>query len=93
MGRATLALLALAGCAGAEAMTLPVPKPVPQTVAPPSEVGLNPGETKTVTFVLKPDQMAIWNAKMKREIEPGKFEVMIGASSDDIKLRGLFTEK
>lgn len=45
MGRATLGLLLLAGCAGAEAMTLPVPKPVPQTVAPASEVGLNPGES------------------------------------------------
>ena len=47
MGRAChpLALLALAGCAGAEAMTLPVPKPVPTTVAPANAVGLNPGES------------------------------------------------
>lgn len=45
MGRATLGLLVLAGCAGAEAMTLPVPKPTPAAMAPSSEVGLNPGET------------------------------------------------
>ncbi len=45
MGRAWISLLALAGCAGAEAMTLPVPKPVPTTAAPASEVGLNPGES------------------------------------------------
>jgi hypothetical protein len=47
MGRAGLWLLVLAGCAGAEAMTLPVPKPQPATVAPASEVGLNPGESMT----------------------------------------------
>jgi hypothetical protein len=45
MGRAALWLVVLAGCAGAEAMTMPVPKPAPATVAPSSEVGLNPGET------------------------------------------------
>ena len=45
MGRAHLWLLAVAGCAGAEAMTLPVPKPAPATTAPVSEVGLNPGES------------------------------------------------
>ena len=45
MGRASLGLLVLAGCAGAEAMTLPVPKPVPTTVAPANAVGLNPGES------------------------------------------------
>lgn len=45
MGRAHWWLLVLAGCAGAEAMTLPAPKPAPATVAPASEVGLNPGET------------------------------------------------
>jgi len=58
-----------------------------------SRITLAPGEKKTVSFTLKPDQMAIWNEKMKRVIEKGKFEVMIGASSDDIKLRGSFTEK
>ena len=47
MGRAHLWLLVLAGCAGAEAMTLPPPKPAPVTVAPASEVGLNPGESMT----------------------------------------------
>ncbi len=56
-------------------------------------ITLAPGEKKTVTFTLKPDQMAIWNEKMKRVIEPGKFEVMVGSSSDDIKLRGTFVEK
>src|SRR4051812_4736407 len=46
MGRVSLCLLALAGCAGAEAMTLP-PQPgvaVPTTTGK-NELGLNPGES------------------------------------------------
>lgn len=30
---------------------------------------------------------------MKRVIEPGKFEVMVGSSSDDIRLSGSFEER
>jgi beta-glucosidase len=54
---------------------------------------LNPGEKKTVTFTLKPNQLAIWNAKMKREIEAGKFEIMVGSSSSDIHLNGVVEVK
>jgi len=56
-------------------------------------ITLAPGEKKTVTFTLKPDQLAIWNAKMKRVIEPGKFEIMVGSSSADIQLNGSVTVK
>ena len=53
---------------------------------------LAPGEKKTVAFTLKPDAMALWNDRMKRVIESGRFEVMVGSSSDDIRLRGSFNE-
>jgi beta-glucosidase len=56
-------------------------------------ISLAPGEIKTVSFTLNPDQMAIWDEHMKRVIERGKFEIMIGSSSDDIRLRGAFTER
>jgi len=55
-----------------------------------SRITLQPGEKKTITFTLKPDQLAIWNAQMKRVVEPGEFEVMIGSSSDDIRLHTSF---
>lgn len=58
-----------------------------------SRITLAPGEKKTVTFTLKPDQLMIWNDKMKRVLEPGRFEVMVGSSSEDIRLRGAFQEK
>ncbi|MDB4957285.1 MAG: hypothetical protein JWO36_4854 [Myxococcales bacterium] len=46
MGRASLCLLALAGCAGAEAMTLPSQTSVVSGgVATKNELGLNPGES------------------------------------------------
>ncbi len=40
-------------------------------------VGLAPSESKTVTFEIEPDAMALYNAKMKLVIEPGDFDVMI----------------
>ncbi len=42
------------------------------------------GETKTVTFEVTSDELAIWNRKMKRVVESGEFEVMIGGSSVDL---------
>jgi beta-glucosidase len=49
-------------------------------------IPLNPGEKKTVSFTLHPDELAILDKNMNWTVEPGKFEVMIGNSSEDIKL-------
>jgi beta-glucosidase len=53
-------------------------------------VRLLPGETKTVKFVLKPDDLALWDRSMRFVVEPGKFRVMIGSSSEDIRLHAEF---
>lgn len=53
-------------------------------------VSLAPGESKTIKFVLKPGDLAILDKNMKWTVEPGKFEVMIGNSSEDIKLKKEF---
>lgn len=53
-------------------------------------VSLNPGEKKTVTFTLHPDDLAILDKNMNWTVEPGKFQVMIGNSSEDIKLKKEF---
>ncbi|MEO6134097.1 MAG: glycoside hydrolase family 3 N-terminal domain-containing protein, partial [Ginsengibacter sp.] len=53
-------------------------------------VHLNAGETKTISFALTPDDLSIWNRDMNFVVEPGIFKVMIGASSEDIKLNGTF---
>jgi len=53
-------------------------------------ISLNPGEKKTVHFTLHPDDLAILDKNMNWTVEPGKFMVMIGASSEDIKLKKEF---
>ena len=53
-------------------------------------IHLKPGETKTVTFILTHDDLALWNRQMKFVVEPGKFRVMIGSGSEDIRLTGQF---
>jgi beta-glucosidase len=54
------------------------------------KVALGPGERRTVTFTLGPRDLALLDADMKRVVEPGAFEVLVGASSADIRLRGTF---
>jgi beta-glucosidase len=53
-------------------------------------VRLLPGETKTVSFVLKPEALALWDRSMHFVVEPGKFRVMIGSGSEDIRLHAEF---
>ena len=45
------------------------------------------GETRHVEFTLTHDDLSIVNAKMQTVFEPGDFRIMIGASSDDIRLQ------
>ena len=51
---------------------------------------LKPRESKVMTMSIAPECLAIWNGEMKRVVEPGKFKVMIGASSQNIRLNGEF---
>jgi beta-glucosidase len=64
------------------------------TVVPPVKelkgflrIGVEPGETKKVVFELPGQLLAIYDRYMNYVIEPGDFTVMIGSSSDDIRLR------
>jgi beta-glucosidase len=51
---------------------------------------LLPGETKKITFHLPVNQMAYYDAALKLVVEPGRIKVMIGSSSEDIRLAGEF---
>jgi beta-glucosidase len=53
-------------------------------------IHLKPGETKTISFMLNRDDLALWNRQMRFVVEPGKFKVMIGSGSEDIRLNGEF---
>lgn len=44
-------------------------------------ISLQPGETETVEFVVTPDKLWFYDLNMKRVVEPGTFEIMVGPSS------------
>ena len=48
---------------------------------------LQPGEEKKVTFTLDDADFALVNSQYRHVVEPGVFKVMVGASSDDIRLQ------
>lgn len=49
-------------------------------------VSLEPGESKEVSFTLAPKDLGLLDVDFRRIVEPGEFEIMIGASSKDIRL-------
>lgn len=53
-------------------------------------ISLAPGEKKTVNFVLTPEELAFLDRDLKSIVEPGTFAVMIGSSSEDIRVKGSF---
>jgi beta-glucosidase len=54
------------------------------------KIGLQPGESCRVTIAIPARELEVWNRQMKRVVEPGTFSIMVGASSEDIRLRGTF---
>jgi beta-glucosidase len=50
-------------------------------------VSLNPGETKTATFTIRPEDMMLLDRDMLWKVAPGTFDVLIGTSAEDIVLR------
>jgi beta-glucosidase len=53
-----------------------------------AKVKLNPGESKVITFELTPAKLSFYQEKIGWTNEPGDFKIMIGGSSDSIKLEG-----
>jgi len=53
-------------------------------------IHLKAGETKTVAFPLTAADLALWDRNMQFVVEPGKFRVMVGSSSTDIRQTGEF---
>ncbi len=52
-------------------------------------VTLQPGEKRTMTFDLKPADLAFWNVEMHRVVEPGTFTISAGNSSTALKTTSL----
>lgn len=54
------------------------------------KVCLDAGESQRIEFTLGFDELSLINQEMKRVVEPGEFEVLVGASSSDIRLKEHF---
>ena len=50
-------------------------------------IRLKSGEKQTVKFTIKPDDLALLDKNMNWTVEPGKFKIMVGSSSEDIRLQ------
>ncbi|MPZ19846.1 MAG: family 3 glycosyl hydrolase [Luteitalea sp.] len=67
-----------------------VKRPTKQLVAF-ERLALQPGEKKTVSFTVSAEHLAFWDTpKQAWVVEPGAFEVLVGSSSEDIRLKGRF---
>ncbi|KAJ5343246.1 uncharacterized protein N7506_003070 [Penicillium brevicompactum] len=49
------------------------------------------GKTKTVKIPVKIENLGVWNTSMKYVVEPGRFTVLVGSSSEDIRGNATFT--
>ncbi len=68
-----------------------VPRP-PQELKGFERIELQPGEQKRVTITLGSEAMAFFDPVAKQwTVEPGMFNVRVGASSRDLRLKGSFT--
>lgn len=55
-----------------------------------ARVELGAGEKKKVRFLVAPGQLAFWTPDGRWKVEAGRYAVLAGASSEDIRLRGGF---
>jgi beta-glucosidase len=53
-------------------------------------VTLLPNQTKRIKFSIPARELSLLNRSMERVVEPGEFEVLVGSSSEDIRLKENF---
>ena len=81
---------------GEEVVQLYVRDPVASVTRPVRQLAgfarlpLDPGQARRVVFHLDTSQLAFYGRDMLLSVEPGEVEVMVGASSEDIRARGRF---
>lgn len=56
-----------------------------------ANIFLKAGESKRVNFTITPEHLWLINSEMKRVVEPGDFELMVGSSSDKLHLSHTIT--
>ncbi len=54
------------------------------------KIKLEVGESKEVKFVIDNSKLSFYNSKLQFQSEPGDFDIMLGSSSSDIRLKSNF---
>jgi beta-glucosidase len=54
------------------------------------KIALKSGESKSISFIIDKEKLSFYNQKLQWIAEPGFFDLMIGASSSDIRLNSIF---
>ncbi|MDX1642776.1 MAG: glycoside hydrolase family 3 N-terminal domain-containing protein [Thermoanaerobaculia bacterium] len=84
---------------GDEVVQLYLQDPIASVTRPVKELAgferitLAPGERRTVAFEIGPPALRFFDRQMRRVIEPGEFEVMVGPSSVDLRSVTLIVEE
>jgi beta-glucosidase len=47
-------------------------------------ISLRPGETRGISFDITPDKLQFYDRDMRRVVEPGNFQIMVGGNSIDL---------
>ena len=96
--RVNLSVKNVGKLAGAEAVQVYITPITPKIDRPVKElkafakVKLQPGRTGKVTFILNRQDFACFDSENHAfTVDPGDYEILIGASSEDIRLRGICT--
>ncbi len=55
-----------------------------------AKIKLRSGERKTISFIIDKEKLSFYNQQLQWVAEPGDFDIMIGASSRDIRLKDSF---
>ncbi|PVD52909.1 glycosyl hydrolase [Terrimonas sp.] len=51
------------------------------------KIEIRPSKTTVLSFRIPCNELALWDKQMHYTVEPGEFEIMIGASAEDIRLK------
>jgi beta-glucosidase len=57
-----------------------------------TRISLQAGEAKEVSFTITPEKLAYYGADLKKTVEPGEFEIMVGPSSQKLQKLNLLVE-
>jgi beta-glucosidase len=52
------------------------------------KIRLDPGQAQVVDFSVNSNSLSFINSELQRVVEPGTFQIMVGSSSHDIRLKG-----